>query len=192
MLNHLNGRLVEKNPTFIVIECGGVGYFVNISLHTYSKLPDSESCKILVHLQITEDMHTLYGFADEEERRLFKALISVSGVGCNTARMMLSSMLPAEIAECIVNENVIKLKGIKGIGEKTALRLIVELKNKLKKDGTAAFAGTQSQHKEQASAALLTLGFAKNSVDKILDHLIRNNSSSFTIEELIKEALKRL
>src|SRR4030095_14382096 len=113
MFNHLHGRLVEKNPAYIILECAGVGYFVNISLHTYTKLPDKEECTIFVHLQITEDAHTLYGFADEEERRLFRALISVSGVGCNTARMMLSSMPPAEITESIVRENTARLKSIK-------------------------------------------------------------------------------
>jgi holliday junction DNA helicase RuvA len=192
MFNHLNGRLIEKNPAYIVIECGGVGYFVNISLHTYSKLPEKEACKIFIHLQITEDAHTFYGFADEEERRLFKALISVSGVGCNTARMMLSSMQPAEITECIVQENAAKLKTIKGIGEKTALRAIVELKDKLKKDGFSLAPTGNFQIKDQATSALVTLGFSKSSVDKILDQLLRNQAVSFTIEDLVKEALKRM
>ena len=192
MFNHLNGRLVEKNPAFIIIECAGVGYFVNISLHTYSKLPEREDCKIYIYLQITEDAHTLYGFADEEERRLFKALISVSGVGCNTARMMFSSMQPAEITECIIQENAAKLKSIKGIGEKTALRIIVELKDKLKKDGFSSASTGHFQIKDQASAALVTLGFSISSVDKILDLLLRNQAVSFTIEDLVKEALKRL
>src|SRR6185295_16396494 len=135
MINHLSGKLVEKNPAYIVIECAGVGYHVNISLNTYSHIGDSEQCKIFTHLQINEDAHTLYGFADEDERRLFKLLISVSGVGANTARMMLSSMNPPEIQDCIVNEDARRLQAIKGIGEKTALRIILELKSKLKKDG---------------------------------------------------------
>src|SRR5689334_7321158 len=125
MYNHLSGRLVEKNPAFIILECAGVGYFINISLNTYSQIPDREDCKILTFLQITEDAHTLFGFADEEERKLFRFLISVSGIGCNTARMMLSSMTPAEIQESIVNEDILKLKAIKGIGEKTAQRVIL-------------------------------------------------------------------
>src|SRR5262245_20957657 len=119
MYNHLKGRLVEKNPAYVIMECGGVGYFVNISLNTYSRLPEKEECKIYIHLQITEDAHTLYGFAEEEERKLFRALISVSGIGCNTARVMLSAMQPSELTECIVSENSSRLKAIKGIGEKT-------------------------------------------------------------------------
>ena len=192
MLNHLHGRLTEKNPSYVVLECAGVGYFVNISMHTYSKLPEKEDCRILVHLQITEDAHTLFGFADEDERRLFRALISVSGVGCNTARMMLSSMPPAEITESIVRENIARLKSIKGIGEKSAMRLIVELKDKLKKDGYATAATGSSRIREEASSALVTLGFSKVAVDKILDTLLRDSASTITIEGLVKEALKRL
>src|SRR5437868_8000944 len=113
MYNHLCGKLIEKNPAYIIIECEGVGYFVNISMYTYSKIPDEEACKIFTFLQITEDAHTLWGFAEEDERKLFRNLISVSGIGCNTARMMLSSMNPAEIQECIVNEDARKLQAIK-------------------------------------------------------------------------------
>ena len=192
MIHHLNGRLIEKNPAYLVVECGGVGYFVNISLHTYSRLPDGEACKILTHLQITEDARTLYGFADEEERRLFRALISVSGVGCNTARMMLSAMAPAEITECIVSENTPRLKAIKGIGEKTSLRIMVELKDKLKKDGFSTGTTGSLRLKGEAASALVTLGFSKPAVDKILDQLLRSQSGSFTIEDLVKEALRRL
>jgi Holliday junction DNA helicase RuvA len=192
MIHYLNGRLIEKNPAFLVVECGGVGYFVNISLHTYSRLPEGEACKIFTHLQISEDARALYGFADEEERRLFRALISVSGVGCNTARMMLSAMTPAEITECIVMENAARLKGIKGIGEKTSLRIMVELKDKLKKDGFSTGTTGSVQLKGEAASALVTLGFSKPAVDKILDQLLRSQAGSFTIEDLVKEALKRL
>ena len=121
MINHLSGKLIEKNPAYIIIECAGVGYFVNISLHTYSKLHEQEACKIFTFLQITEDAHTLYGFADEDERKLFRNLISVSGIGCNTARMMLSSMSPLEIQESIVNEN-------KDRRENEARRWLVQVK----------------------------------------------------------------
>jgi Holliday junction DNA helicase RuvA len=192
MYNHLSGRLVEKNPAYVIIECGGVGYFVNISLHTYSKIPDKEACKIFTFLQITEDAHTLYGFADEEERKLFRSLISVSGIGCNTARMMLSSMNPAEIQECIVNEDAQKLKAIKGIGEKTALRAILELKNKLKKDGIVPAVTSQLKVKNEAMSALLTLGFAKNSVDKALETILKSQSAELSVEEVIRQALKSL
>src|SRR5438477_12217182 len=127
MINHLFGRLIEKNPAYIVIECAGVGYFVNISLNTYSSLGEEESCKIFTHLQINDDAHTLYGFAEEEERKLFRNLISVSGVGASTARMILSAMSPVELRDCIMNGDAGRLKSVKGIGEKTAMRLIIEL-----------------------------------------------------------------
>ena len=191
MLNHLTGRLIEKNPASIVVECHGVGYLLNISLNTYSKITAEENIRILVHLQITEDAHTLYGFADEDERRLFRLLITVSGIGCNTARMMLSSMNVDEIENCIVSEDVVKLKSIKGIGEKTAQRAILELKGKLKKDGVVPYVFSHIKVKDEAMAALLTLGFARNTVDKTLDSLLKKNPVS-TVEELIKQALKSL
>ncbi len=191
MLNHLTGRLIEKNPASIVVECHGVGYLLNISLNTYSKITTEENIRILVHLQITEDAHTLYGFADEDERRLFRLLITVSGIGCNTARMMLSSMNVDEIENCIVSEDVVKLKSIKGIGEKTAQRAILELKGKLKKDGVVPSVFSHIKVKDEAMAALLTLGFARNTVDKTLDSLLKKNPVS-TVEELIKQALKSL
>lgn len=192
MYNHLSGRLVEKNPAFVILECGGVGYFINISLHTYSKIPDKETCKIFTFLQITEDAHTLYGFADEDERRLFRNLISVSGIGCNTARMMLSSMNPAEIQECIVREDAEKLRAIKGIGEKTALRVILELKNKLKKEGVVPAVTSQLKMKDEALSALLTLGFSKIAVDKTLDTILKTQGQELTVEEIIRKALKTL
>lgn len=192
MFNHLTGRLVEKTPAYLVIECVGVGYFLNISLHTYSKIGDQENCKIFTFLQITEDAHTLYGFADEDERKLFRNLISVSGIGCNTARMMLSSMNPTEIQECIVKEDAGKLQAIKGIGEKTALRAILELKNKLKKDGIVPAVNSQLKLKNEATLALVTLGFAKQSVDKTLDSIMNSQSVEWTVEEIIRKALKSL
>lgn len=192
MYNHLSGRLIEKNPAYIIIECGGVGYFVNISLQTYSKIPDKEACKIFTFLQITEDAQTLYGFADEEERKLFRNLISVSGIGCNTARMMLSSMSPVEIQDCIVNEDAKKLQAIKGIGEKTALRAILELKNKLKRDGITPAVTSHLKIKDEAMSALLTLGFTKNAVDKTLDMIMRSHTVELTVEEIIRKALKSL
>ncbi|MBP6648579.1 MAG: Holliday junction branch migration protein RuvA [Bacteroidia bacterium] len=191
MLNHLTGRLTEKNPASVVVECHGVGYLVNISLNTYSKISESENVRILVHLQISEDAHTLYGFADEEERRLFRLLITVSGIGCNTARMMLSSMNVDEIENALVTEDVHRLKSIKGIGEKTAQRAILELKSKLKKDGILPSLLSHLKVKDEAMAALLTLGFARNSVDKTLDTILKKNPVS-TVEDLIKQALKSL
>jgi Holliday junction DNA helicase RuvA len=192
MFNHFSGKLIEKNPAYIIIECGGVGYFVNISLHTYSKIPDQENCKIFTFLQITEDAQTLYGFADEEERKLFRNLISVSGIGCNTARMMLSAMNPSEIQDCIVNEQAVRLKSIKGIGEKTALRVILELKSKLKKEGIMPGVGTYLKVKDEAVSALLTLGFQKNAVDQALEKILKSQGGEGTVEEIIRQALKSL
>ncbi|HRH64816.1 MAG TPA: Holliday junction branch migration protein RuvA [Bacteroidia bacterium] len=191
MYNHLTGRLVEKNPASVVIECHGVGYLVNISLNTYSKITEEENLRLLVHFQISEDAHTLYGFADEEERRLFRLLITVSGIGCNTARMMLSSMNVEEIENCIVSEDVHRLKSIKGIGEKTAQRAILELKSKLKKEGIQPSVLSHLKVKDEAMAALLTLGFSRNTIDKTLDSLLKKNPVS-TVEDLIKQALKSL
>jgi holliday junction DNA helicase RuvA len=191
MINHLSGRLIEKNPAYIIIECAGVGYFVNISLQTYSKLPESEQCKIFTHLQINEDAHTLFGFADEEERRLFRQLLSVSGVGAGTARMMLSSMTAAEIQESIVQEDAARLQTIKGIGEKTAKRIIIELKDKLKKEPQLKTATTHLKIKDEAMSALLTLGFTRQAVDKVVDKLVKQQPA-ITVEDLIRQALKTL
>jgi Holliday junction DNA helicase RuvA len=192
MLHHLSGKLIEKNPAYLVVECGGVGYFVHISLNTFSRIAEGEQIRILVHLQITEDAHTLYGFVDEEERRLFRLLITVSGIGCNTARMMLSSMNVTEIESCILNEQAKKLQSIKGIGEKTALRVILELKSKLRKEsGQPPMPVTQLRVKEEAMAALLTLGFNRNAIDRTLDNLLKTSAAP-NVEELIKNALKAL
>lgn len=191
MIHFLEGRMAEKNPAFVVINCAGVGYFVNISINTYSKLGDNENVKLLTHLQITEDAHTLYGFIDEEERRLFRLLITVSGIGCNTARMMLSSMNVPEIEHCILSDNSAKLKSIKGIGEKTALRVILEIKSKLIKDSSGLSMLSNIKVKDEALAALITLGFAKNNVEKTLDSLLKATPSS-NVEDLIRNALKAL
>jgi Holliday junction DNA helicase RuvA len=191
MINHLHGRLVEKNPAFVIIECAGVGYFVNISLTTYAAIPDREECRIFTHLQINEDAHTLFGFADEDERKLFRNLISVSGVGASTARMILSSMNPSEILGCIVNGDVARLRTVKGIGEKTAQRMILELKDKLKKDGPVKSVVTHLKVKDEAMSALLTLGFNRQAVDKTVDNLLRDKPS-ISVEDLIRQALKTM
>ena len=189
--SHLRGRLTEKNPAYLVIECGGVGYFVNISLHTFSAIPDQEDCFVYTHLQINEDAHTLFGFADEEERKLFRSLISVSGVGASTARMVLSSMNPGEIAACIMNGDVARLKTVKGVGEKTAQRMILELKDKLKKEGPVKNVVSHLKVKDEAMSALLTLGFNRSAVDKTVDHLLLDQPA-ITVEELIRRALKTM
>jgi holliday junction DNA helicase RuvA len=191
MIHHLNGRLVEKNPAYCIVECGGVGYFVNISLHTFSQIGEEESIRLLTHLHITEDAHTLFGFHGEEERRLFRSLITVSGIGCNTARMMLSSMNPTEIEGCIASEDVTRLKKIKGIGEKTAQRVILELRGKLKRVETPGEAPSGRRIKEEALTALLTLGFQRNTIDSTLEKLLKNEPA-LNVEELIRQALKSL
>lgn len=191
MINHLNGRLVEKNPAYCIIECSGVGYFVNISLHTFSQLGEDESIRLLTHMHITEDAHTLFGFHQEEERKLFRSLITVSGIGCNTARMMLSSMNPAEIESCIAAEDVARLKKIKGIGEKTAQRLVLELKGKIRRESNVSGMLTTLSVRDEALSALLTLGFQRNTVDAALDKLLKN-TPGIGVEEIIRQALKSL
>jgi len=191
MINHLNGKLVEKNPAFCIIECGGVGYFVNTSLHTFSQLGDQEAVRLLTHLHITEDAHTLFGFHQEEERKLFRSLITVSGIGCNTARMMLSSMNPSEIENCIAAEDVARLKKIKGIGEKTAQRLVLELKGKIRRESNVPGMLASLSVRDEALSALLTLGFQRNTIEASLDKLLKNHPG-IGVEEIIRQALKSL
>ena len=133
MINHIQGKLVEVNPAFVVIECNGVGYLLNISLTTYSNLRESDTCKLYSHIVIKEDSHTLYGFYNKLERQIFRFLISVSGVGASTARVILSSMLPEEIRDAIVSENIQLITSVKGVGAKTAQRIILDLKDKMLK-----------------------------------------------------------
>ena len=194
MINHVDGKLTEKTPTYAVIECGGVGYILNISLNTFSKIADNERCKLYAHLAIREDAHVLYGFADTKERDMFRHLISVSGVGASTARMILSSLNPAEVQQAILTGNVAQLKSIKGIGEKSAQRIIVDLKTKMGKDemGTDVLIGSGNTMRNEAVAALSMLGFARNISDKAIDKVLASNRSISTVEELIKQTLKNL
>lgn len=194
MIHHIKGKLVQKTPTHIVVEASGVGYFVNISLHTYAQIAEQESVLIYTHLNIREDAHVLYGFFDESERRLFTHLISVSGIGPNTARMMLSSISPQEIQEAIVRGDVALVQRIKGIGPKSAQRLILELQDKLKKEGsdTLLSAPLNNTAKEEALSALIMLGFAKTGAEKVLDQIIRSEGNALSVEYLIKSALKNL
>ena len=144
MITHIKGKLIEKNPSFVIIDCNGVGYLLRISLQTFSKLSDDEQCMLFSHLAIKEDSQTLYGFFDKNERELFRQLISVSGVGPNTAQMILSSLTPQEIQQSILTENVIVLKGVKGIGGKTAQRIILDLKDKIAKIGITTNSSSNS------------------------------------------------
>jgi Holliday junction DNA helicase RuvA len=194
MYSYFEGKLVQKTPTYAIIDCNGVGYMINISLHTFSKIKDEEKCKLFTHLAIKEDAHTLFGFYDQEERILFRHLISVSGVGTNTARMMLSSLSPIEITQAIISNNVSALQSIKGIGGKTAQRIILDLKDKISKiSGDIEILHIEHNTKrEEALSALVMLGFNKIVVEKMLDKIIRSESANITVEQLIKQALKNL
>jgi len=194
MYNHFDGKLVEKNPTHVVIECNGVGFHLNISLNTYSKLGDKEHCKLFAHLAVREDAHVLYGFYDLDERELFQKLISVNGVGASTARMILSSLTPSEIKSHINSGNVGALKSVKGIGEKTAQRIILDLTGKLGTLDTEKnnFLVSHNKLKEEALLALISLGFARNSADKALDKAIKDDPKEKSVEQLIKDALRNL
>ncbi|RCH54662.1 Holliday junction branch migration protein RuvA [Mucilaginibacter hurinus] len=194
MYAYINGKLVFKNPAYVVIDAGGVGYHINISLNTFSALGEGEHCKLHTWLHVKEDAHTLYGFADEGERRLFLHLISISGIGPNTARMMLSSITPAEIQTAIVNGNVSLIQRIKGIGPKSAQRIILELQDKLRKEGpdTLMRVTADKTVKDEALSALVMLGFARNVAEKVLEQELTKNNGELSVEQLIKFALKSL
>jgi Holliday junction DNA helicase RuvA len=193
MITHLSGKLSEKNPTYVVIDCNGVGYFVNISLFTFSNLSSNEAIKLYTHLQVREDAHTLYGFSSVAEREIFKLLISVSGIGANTARTMLSSLTPKQVREGIATEDVALIQSIKGIGAKTAQRVIIDLKDKILKiyDIDEVSVKESNTNKDQALSALEVLGFNKKQADKVLDKLAIAQPEA-SVEELIKQALKKL
>ena len=193
MINYIKGTIVEINPASVTIETGGIGYFISISLNTFSKLDGKTEFKILVHEVIREDSHQLFGFADKEERDIFRHLISVSGIGANTARMMLSSLSPTEIEKAIIESNVNILRSVKGIGLKTAQRVIVDLKDKVGRLAASGeiFTFEDNTRKEEALSALVMLGFAKSAVTKVLDNIIRKEKN-LTVEDLIKRALKNL
>jgi Holliday junction DNA helicase RuvA len=193
MITHLNGKLVEKTPTDVVIECGGVGYFVNISLHTYSKISSNENIKLYTHLQIREDAHTLYGFFEKAEREIFRLLISVSGVGASIARTMLSSITPSQIRDAIATNDVPTIQSIKGIGAKTAQRVILDLKDKiLKVYGIDEVSGMpDNTYKNEALSALEVLGFTRRQTEKLIEKILMSNPD-LSVEGMIKEALKNL
>ena len=193
MIDYIKGTITKITPTFLTVETGGIGYMINISLTTFSSLEGKSEYKVLVHEIIKEDSHQLFGFAESGERDIFRLLISVSGVGANTARMMLSSLNPAEIEKAIIGSEVDILKSVKGIGLKTAQRIIVDLKDKLGKQSGSSeiFAYTDNTRREEALSALVMLGFAKSAVTKILDKIVRENKNQ-TVEEMIKGALKNL
>jgi len=193
MIDYISGKITELNPAFVIVETSGIGYLLNISLSTYSKLEGKEEIKLLAHEVIREDAHQLYGFAEKNERDIFRHLLSVSGVGASTARMMLSSLSPNEIEKAVLGSDVNTLKGVKGIGLKTAQRIIVDLKDKIGKDsGTGEiFAFADNSKRDEALSALVMLGFAKGSVIKVLDSIMKSEKD-LTVEDLIKRALKNL
>ena len=193
MITQLKGRMIEKSPTEVVIDCNGVGYMVHISLNTYSNLTDSESITLFTHLQVKEDSNTLFGFYEKTERNLFRQLISVSGIGASIARTMLSSLSPGEIQSAIISGNTSLIKSVKGIGLKTAQRVIIELKDKVSSiSENDNFIGSISNtNKDEALSALEVLGYSRKNTNKIIETLL-NNSPEISVEELIKSALNKL
>lgn len=193
MITHIQGRLTEKNPTNVVIDCNGVGYLINISLHTFSQIPEKENLKLYTHLQVREDAHTLYGFSSLAEREIFRLLISVSGIGTNTARTMLSSLTPTQVKEAIASEDVAVIQSVKGIGSKTAQRVIIELKDKVLKvyDIDESVVSQSNTNRDEALSALEVLGFAKKQSERVVDKILKTQSDA-AVETIIKEALKNL
>lgn len=193
MISHIQGRLVEKTPTDVVIECNGVGYFINISLHTFSELPSDENVKLFTHLIVREDAHILYGFSGIAEREIFRLLISVSGVGPSIGRTMLSSLTPDQIVDAIATNDLPTIQSIKGIGAKTAQRVVLDLKDKiLKVYGLSSISSeTSNTNKIEALSALETLGFARKQAEKVCDSIVKEDPQA-TVESIIKLALKKL
>jgi Holliday junction DNA helicase RuvA len=193
MIHHLRGKLVEKNPTHVIIECGGVGYFVNISLNTFSKIPEQENISLFTHLQVKEDSHTLYGFVEKSEREIFRLLLSVSGIGSSIARTMLSSMSPSQVRDAIANGDVPAIQAVKGIGAKTAQRVILDLRDKVLKvyDIDELSLSANNTNKDEALSALEVLGFARKQAERVVDKVL-GQDASLSVENIIKLALKNL
>ena len=193
MITQIRGRLVEKNPTYVVVDCAGVGYMLHISLQTFSALSDDENVRLFAHLSVREDAHTLYGFISKTEREVFKLLISVSGVGPSIARTMLSSMSSEEVQNAIASENVTLIQSVKGIGLKTAQRVIVDLKDKILKTFNIdeVSLNINNTNKEEALSALEVLGFNRKQSEKAIAVILKDSPNE-TVELLIKKALKNL
>ena len=193
MITHVKGRLVEKATTSVVIESNGIGYLINISLNTFSQIPDNENLKLYTHLQIKEDSHTLYGFYTIKEREIFRLLISVNGIGSNIARTMLSSISPDQIIDAISRENVSLIQSVKGIGSKTAQRVIIDLRDKILKvyDLDEGITSSNNTNKEEALSALEVLGINKRSSERLVGKIVLENPD-ISVESIIKETLKNL
>jgi Holliday junction DNA helicase RuvA len=195
MIEYLKGRLADCSPAHAIIDCGGVGYMLQISLHTYSRLDrKADSCLLFTHEIIREDAHELFGFADQDERWVFRKLISVSGVGANTGRMILSALNPGEVRQAIVSGNVGLMKSIKGIGTKTAERIIVDLRDKIgiESDGKQIFSVGGNTVRQDALTALSSLGFDRMKTEKTLDKILAEQGPELRVEDLVKLALKQL
>jgi Holliday junction DNA helicase RuvA len=193
MIAHIQGKLIEKSPTEVVIDCGGVGYHVNISLHTYSLLPQSENIKLFTYLQIKEDAHTLFGFVEKSEREIFKMLLSVSGIGASIARTMLSSLEPKQIIQALAVGDIGTIQSIKGIGNKTAQRAILDLKDKVVKlyDLDEVSMHQSNTNKDEALSALEVLGFNRKLAEKVVEKVLISDPQA-SVESIIKQALKNL
>ncbi|WP_298392880.1 Holliday junction branch migration protein RuvA [Flavobacterium sp.] len=193
MIAHIQGKLVEKTPTEVVIDCNGVGYHINISLHTYTLLPATDFVKLFTHLMVKEDSHSLYGFVEKSEREIFKMLLSVSGIGAGIARTMLSSLEPKQIIQALASGDVGTIQSIKGIGGKTAQRAILDLKDKVLKiyDLDEVSMLQSNTNRDEALSALEVLGFVRKASEKVVDRIISNDPNA-TVESIIKQALKNL
>ena len=193
MIAYLKGKLTHKEPTHVIIEVNGIGYHVHISLNTYSEIKDREDIRLSTYLQIREDAHVLFGFSSESEKSMFQNLISVNGVGPSTALVVLSYLPTAELKSAILREDAATLQAVKGIGGKTAQRLILELKDKIKKEGgdeNSDTAPTYNKMRQEALSALMTLGIAKLAAEKSVDTVLKKSGNTPTLEELVKQALK--
>ncbi|MEY4011505.1 MAG: hypothetical protein RIT22_629 [Bacteroidota bacterium] len=193
MIAHIQGKLVEKTPTEVVIDCGGVGYHINISLHTYSLLPNLDQIKLFTYLQVKEDSHSLFGFFEKSEREIFKMLLSVSGIGASIARTMLSSLEPKQIIQAIASGDVGTVQSIKGIGNKTAQRVILDLKDKVIKlyDLDEVSMVQNNTNRDEALSALEVLGFVRKASEKVVEKIIKEDPDA-SVESIIKKALKSL
>lgn len=196
MITYITGKLIEKNPAYVIIEsAGGLAYYIHITLNTFSQIKSRERLTLLTHYVVKEDAHLLYGFIDPEERSFFRLLIAISGIGPNTARLILSSLSVNELMQAIANENLPSLTAIKGIGTKTAQRLIIELKDKISKIEIISgdnFSKNNNNNKNEALSALVSLGFAKNTGEAMLEKIIKSAGNDLSVEDLIKKALKLL
>jgi Holliday junction DNA helicase RuvA len=193
MIAYLKGKLVHKDPTHAIVEVNGIGYQVGISLHTFSQIKDKEDIKLATYLHVREDAHILFGFASEAEKQMFQQLISVNGIGPSTALVVLSYLPPDELRSAIVNEDAVALQSVKGIGGKTAQRLILELRDKLKKESMEMASGggiVRNTLRQEALTALVTLGIAKPAAERSVDTILKREGNAISLEQLIKQALK--